>query len=184
MSVCLYYSLSYPASKSHFSAPFYIVICVMLGCTIFFHISHKLHEFKKKVMGYKTFVLIFSEDLSQTFLILTRIRRDIIIKLHTASCEVPVFLVRFLIKCKKKKKKISTDFRKKFSNNKSHKNPSSWSWVVSCKQRDRRTDRERDLTKLTIAFINLSNVIRKRKNKRWWCILKYFHKKHVLLKIS
>jgi hypothetical protein len=30
------YSLSYPACKAH--APFYIVICGLSGCTIFFHI--------------------------------------------------------------------------------------------------------------------------------------------------
>ena len=40
-------------------------------------------------------VLIFSTILSETFLILTRIQRDIIINLCRASCKMPVILVRF-----------------------------------------------------------------------------------------
>ena len=36
LSVCLYSCLSYPACKAH--APYYIVIHVLSGSTIFFHI--------------------------------------------------------------------------------------------------------------------------------------------------
>jgi hypothetical protein len=40
-------------------------------------------------------VLIFSTNLSETFLILRRIQRDIIINVHKPSCEMPIILVRF-----------------------------------------------------------------------------------------
>jgi hypothetical protein len=40
-------------------------------------------------------VLILSTNLSETFLILTRIERDTIIKLHRFPSKIPVILVRF-----------------------------------------------------------------------------------------
>jgi len=45
-------------------------------------LSHKWHDFQKKL-------------LNLTFLILRRIQEDIITNLHTSSCKVPVILVRF-----------------------------------------------------------------------------------------
>jgi hypothetical protein len=46
-------------------------------------------------MEHKMCVLIFSSNLSETFLILRRIERDIIINVHRATCNVHVILVRF-----------------------------------------------------------------------------------------
>jgi len=40
-------------------------------------------------------VLIFSTDLSETFIILTKIKRDIVINVKNSLFEVPVILVRF-----------------------------------------------------------------------------------------
>jgi len=59
--------------------------------------SLKLHDFrkKKKVTGHK-FVFWFSlQILSETFLIIRRIERDIIINVHGSSWNVPVIFVRF-----------------------------------------------------------------------------------------
>jgi hypothetical protein len=53
------------------------------------------------------FVLTSSTILSETFLILRRIRRDVIRNVHLSSCKVLVVLVRFEYTC-------LTDFRKIF----------------------------------------------------------------------
>jgi hypothetical protein len=81
---CVYSCLSYAACKSHLSR--YIVICSLPGST-FSALSHKHHDFRKKK-------LTFFTVLSETFLILRRIQRDIIINIHRSSCKVLVILVR------------------------------------------------------------------------------------------
>jgi hypothetical protein len=73
----------------------YIVICGLSGPTMFFHISHKWHDFRKKVIEHKMCVLIFSTTLSEIFLILRILKRDIIIKVYWSSCKVPVIFVIF-----------------------------------------------------------------------------------------
>jgi hypothetical protein len=47
MGVCLYYCLSYPAWKVH--GPYYIVIFNLSDCTVFFHLSHKRHDFQENL---------------------------------------------------------------------------------------------------------------------------------------
>jgi hypothetical protein len=54
----VYSCLRYAACKAH--APYYIFICSLSGSTIFFHISHKRHEFREKIIEHKMCVLIFS----------------------------------------------------------------------------------------------------------------------------
>jgi len=49
-------------------------------------LSHKRHDFRKILIEHKMCVLIFSEISSETFVILRRIQRDIIIKVHRSSC--------------------------------------------------------------------------------------------------
>jgi hypothetical protein len=56
-SDCLHFYSKMFSRKSY--APYYVV-CSLSGCTEFFHISHKLHVFRKKVFEYKMCVLIFS----------------------------------------------------------------------------------------------------------------------------
>ena len=45
--------------------------------------DHERHDFQEKVIEHKMCVLIFSTILSETFLILRRTQRDIIINVHT-----------------------------------------------------------------------------------------------------
>jgi hypothetical protein len=66
-----------------------------LAVPYFSTLSHKRHDFRKKVIEHKICVLIFSTNLSKTFLILRRIQRDIVINVHRSSCKVHVIVVRF-----------------------------------------------------------------------------------------
>jgi hypothetical protein len=59
-------------------------------------LSHKRHDFRKeKVTEYKKPVVSFSTIFSETFLILRRSERDMVINVPTSSSKVPVILVRF-----------------------------------------------------------------------------------------
>ena len=87
-------SLAYPACNVY--APYCDVICGPLSLHhIFRHYLINSTIFgKKKSVNIKC-VLIFSTNLSKTFPILRRIKRDTIINGTTSSCEVPVIIVRF-----------------------------------------------------------------------------------------
>ena len=62
---------------------------------IFFTLSHKPHDFRKRNLLNMRCVLWFSlQLLSETYLILRRNERDVIRNVYWASCKVPVFLVR------------------------------------------------------------------------------------------
>jgi hypothetical protein len=90
-----YYVFSvYVCSLSY--APYYNVIYCLSGCTIFFHIISYKGRFSEKVIEHKMCVLIFSTNLSETFLILRRIQRDIIINVQWSSSKVPVILVTWI----------------------------------------------------------------------------------------
>ena len=58
-------------------------------------LSHKRHDFQKNGTEYKMFVLVFSANLFETFLILRKILRDIVTNVKTSSCTVSVIFVRF-----------------------------------------------------------------------------------------
>jgi hypothetical protein len=76
-------------------APYYIIICSLSGCTIFLHILINDTIFGKTLLDIK-YVFWFSlQVLSETFLILRRIERDIIINVYRCFCIVSVILVRF-----------------------------------------------------------------------------------------
>ena len=80
MCVC---SLSYLACKAH--ALYYIISGLSGAATT---LSHKWHDFREKVIEHKMCVLIFSTTLSETFLILRRIRQGVILNIHWSSCKV------------------------------------------------------------------------------------------------
>ena len=93
-SVCVC-NVSYPACKAH--APYYVVICGLSGSTIFSHIINDtiFEGGKRKVIEHEVCVLIFSTTLYETFLIIRRIQRDIVISVHRSSCKLPFILVIF-----------------------------------------------------------------------------------------
>ena len=70
------------------------------GHTMFFsHLSYMARFLEKKgVLKIKMHILISLQILSEIFLNLRRIQRDITINVHRASRKLPIILVRFLIK--------------------------------------------------------------------------------------
>ena len=72
-----------------------ILSCVACPALPYFPtLSHKRHDFMKNVTEREMCVLIFSTNSSQTFFILSRIERDVIIKVRVFACEVPVTSVQ------------------------------------------------------------------------------------------
>ena len=57
----------------------------------FYVLSHKWHDFWKKVIEHKMLALIFSQPLSETFLVLRRTQRGTNI-MHTGLVMHPLFL--------------------------------------------------------------------------------------------
>ena len=89
MFVCTH---NYPAHKE--LEPYYIVICGLSGCTLFFTLSHEQHDFQKKKL-LSLCVLIFSTTLSEMFLYLRKIQLDVFVNVRSSSCNVAVILGRF-----------------------------------------------------------------------------------------
>ena len=57
---------------------------------------HKGHDFRgKKVIEHKMWVSIFSTTLSESFFIVRKIHRDMIINVYRSSYKTPFALVRF-----------------------------------------------------------------------------------------
>ena len=74
----------------------HIVIGGMPAPTIVYHIITKRARFSGKALLNPKCVFCFSlRILSENFLILTRIKRDIIINVYTSSCKVPVMVLTF-----------------------------------------------------------------------------------------
>jgi len=61
----------------------------------FSKLSHKRHVLQKKVFSQKKCFDFLYNFVSNIFLILSRIQRDIVINVGTSSCEVHVILVMF-----------------------------------------------------------------------------------------
>ena len=92
-------------------------------------LSRKRHDFRggKKVTKHKMCVLIFSTTLSEKFIVLRRIERDIIKNLRWSLCNVASFLSEF-----NQTQIFPTGFQKNLSNIKFHLNPSIESRVAPC----------------------------------------------------
>jgi hypothetical protein len=87
-------SLSYTVCKAH--APYFVVICGLAG----FYQSFSRYSvtdtiFGKKLLNAKCVFWFSMQNLSETFVILRRIKRDTIKNMHKSSCKVPVTMVRF-----------------------------------------------------------------------------------------
>jgi hypothetical protein len=122
MSACLYSFFSYRAWKSHPFCPIlYCYLCGRSGCTIFFHAFSKTAQFSENVIEHSRCILIFSTNLSETFLIWRGVQLDMIIYVHSSWCKIPVMLVRLM------KTEFSRYIFEKFSNITFRANPSSGS---------------------------------------------------------
>jgi len=132
-------SLTYPARKAKC---FFIFSCMAVlhpSATL----SHKRHDFRKEMLLKIKCAFWFSRRrLSETFVILRKIQRHIIMCEHMLRVQYPISLWEFKETCI-----FLTDFLK-YSNNKFHENPSSESRVVPCGRQDWQTD----MTKLTVFF--------------------------------
>ena len=84
--------------------------------------------------------------LSEIFLILRRIKRDMIINVHTSSCKVPVILVRFY---------SNSNFRKRLSKS---TQTSNFMKIRPVGAELFRADRRTDMATITVAFRNIANV--------------------------
>jgi hypothetical protein len=93
-------------------------------------LSHKRHNFRKKVTEYKVNILIFYTNLSKVFLILRIIHWDIVINLKSSLSKVPVILFGFLWNLN-----LWDIFSEKILNIKCHENSSCGS-RVSCGRTD------------------------------------------------
>jgi hypothetical protein len=148
-------SLCYPARNMH--APYCQLWPVWLYYIFpYYFINGRI--FEKKVTQHKVCIDFLYSFFSQTFLITARIRRVIIITIHTLSCTVPVILFNMqLIKLE-----YSRNIFEKYTSIKFHKDPSSGIRVVPCGHRHR-GDGQTDMTKLTVNFRNFANVPKTKK---------------------
>jgi hypothetical protein len=129
-------SFSYPAGKAH--APYSHLWPVWL-CHIFPHYLINGTIFRKKLLNIKCVFGFSLQSLSETFLILRTIQRDIIINVNRFSCKVPVILAEF-------EWEFSRQILEKCSNIKFHEHPSSGRRFVGIGRID---------MKLLIAFSQL-----------------------------
>jgi hypothetical protein len=135
----------YPACDAR--APYYIV-CGLSGSTILFHIiPHKRYDFPNTNCRKNTKFVFFLQILSETFLILRRVERDIVINIHRYSCKEPAINSLILMKL---------EFSEKFSGIKFYEYPSSGK---SCSMRTEtemtcvEKKNQLDATELSIALI-------------------------------
>ena len=113
----------------------HIVISGLSGSTIFLHILTNGAIFGgKKIFNIKCVFWFSLQLLSETFLILRRTERDMIVNVYWSPCKDPIIFVGF---------QWNSNYRDRFfeyySNAKFHRNPSSVSRIVPCGRIDRQT---------------------------------------------
>jgi hypothetical protein len=69
-----------------------LLIVASLDPLHFSTLPHKQHVVRKNILNFN--VLIFSTNLSETFLFLRRIQRDVVTEVKTSSCKVSGILLR------------------------------------------------------------------------------------------
>ena len=144
-------SLSYPACNAH--APYYIVICGVSGCTIFFpnYVINCTIFGGGRVIVLKCVFWFSLQLLCITYLILKIIQRCIIVSVSRSSCKVPVIPVRFWWKSNSN----ATGFRQIF-NIKFHKNASIGSQIVQCGRTDRHDETNSRFSKFRRKRLKIS----------------------------
>jgi len=138
---------TYPACKTHAPLWFY---------HIFPQYLIKLMFFWKKLVNIKCVFWFSVQILSETFLILTRNERVITINVHRFTCKAHVLFIIISFSRRISEKYLSITF---------HRNTSSGTQAVPCRQtergRERRADGKTDVTKLLVAFLNFTNAPKK-----------------------
>jgi hypothetical protein len=71
------------------------VSCGLSGSAIFSALSHKRRDFRKKKVIERKMCFDFLAILSEAFLIIRRIQRDMVINVETFSCKDQLFLSDF-----------------------------------------------------------------------------------------
>ena len=126
-------SLSYPELKSQ--EPYCIVVRGFSGCTIFSTLSHRLYDFRKRLLNIKCVFWFSLQLLSETFLILRRIQRDTVINVYTSSCRISSIVLRYW---------WNLNFRDIFSNNfQIYWKPVLWE-PSCCMRTDGQTDKQNE----------------------------------------
>jgi hypothetical protein len=147
----------------------HIVISGLSGCTKIFHIiSHTERFSEKKVTSRKMCYVL--DKFSLKHFCLRRIRRDVIINVHTSLCEVPRNIARF---------QLNFNFLERFPKNNQISNLMKIRGV-QCGRRDRRMDGQTDTTKIIVASRNFAKAPTNKsdtsKSRANWTVLKSFRK--------
>jgi hypothetical protein len=66
-----------------------------LALQYFSTLSHKRHDFRKRLLNIKCFFWLCLQLLSETYLILRRLQRDTIINVRRSACKISDCLLRF-----------------------------------------------------------------------------------------
>ena len=144
------------SAKTHQKHPKLSVVFILIKyCHLFPHYLIKGTIFGKTQVNIKCEFQFFIQFSSETFFILRRIERDIILNVHSFQLKYPLFFSNFNKICF-----FSTDFRK-YPNVEFHENSSIGSRVVQCGQKNRLTDRHNEANSLC-WFYQLSNTT------IWW----------------
>jgi len=128
-------NFSYPQRTAH---PPYFHLWPVCNCSVFPHYLINSKIFEKKLLNIKCVFWFSVQLLSETFLILRRLERDMIKNAYWTARKIPVTLVRLMTL------EFSRQFWEEYSNAKFHENPSSGGRVV--------VNGRTDITKLIVIF--------------------------------
>ena len=124
----------------------------------------KQDDFRKKLLNIKCVVWFYLRLLSEIFLILRRIQRDIVINVHTSSCKVPVILSGF--------KETSNFFFPRVTFKKAQ--IPNFSKIRRVGTETFHADGRIDITKPKVNFRNFANAPKEAQAQAEWSILWFF----------